>query len=210
MHLTHETLADGIAHLCQADPDFARVVRDHGVPAMREGAPGFATLLRSIVGQQLSVLAARSIWNKLIAALDPLCPETMLAASDETLRAAGLSGQKMRYGRALALAVAERTVDLDAIQAMTDEDAIAELIKAPGIGRWTAEIYLMFALRRPDILPSADLGLIVAAQALKGLPARPKPGEMIALGETWRPWRSVASLLLWHYRHNMPDWSKSA
>lgn len=208
--LTSRTLSEGLAHLRAADPDMGRAVDLCGAPPLRTSEPGFATLLRSIVGQQVSVHAARSIWNKLAAAVDPLTPELFLAAGETALRQAGLSGQKIRYGIGLAADVAEGRLDFDAVHAMEDEAAILELSKAKGIGRWTAEIYLMFAVGRTDIMPANDLGLIVAAQHLKGLRSRPEPKKLLKLAEAWRPWRSVASLVLWHYRHNMPDWSKPA
>jgi DNA-3-methyladenine glycosylase II len=202
-------LSEGVERLSGCDEHLAHAVRTCGIPPLRNVEPGFPALLRSIVGQQVSIRAAASIWQKLLQSTDPLSPETFLAAGDEALRAAGLSGQKIRYGQALAAAVLDGTLNLAAIPEMSDEEAIAELIKAKGIGRWTAEIYLMFALGRADILPSSDLGLIVAAQALKGLADRPTPPQLAEMALAWRPWRSVASLILWHYRHAMPEFGKA-
>jgi len=122
----------------------------------------------------------------------------------------GLSGAKMRYGRSLATDIAEGRIDFDALAALDDEAAIAMLCQAKGIGRWTAEIYLMFAHGRPDIMPGLDLGLVVAAQHLKKMRKRPDATRLVKIAEQWRPWRSAAALLLWHYRRNMPDWSAKA
>lgn len=207
--LTARSLAEGLAHLATVDPDLARAYESCGAPPLRRAEPGFATLLRSIVGQQVSVHAAASIWQRLEAATQPFTPERFLSHDDAALRAVGLSTQKMRYGRGLALDIAEGRVDLEAVGRMADEEAIAELVKAKGIGRWTAEIYLMFALGRRDIMPANDLGLIVALQHLKGLRKRPEPQRLLKLAEPWRPWRTVASLMLWHYRRTMPDFSRT-
>jgi DNA-3-methyladenine glycosylase II len=198
-------LAAGIAYLSGVDDDLARAVETYGFPPLRESVPGLASLLRSIVAQQVSIHAARSIWQRLVTLVDPLTPEGLLAVGADALRGVGLSGQKIRYAQSLAAAVVDGSLDFAAISEMGDEEAIVELVKAKGVGRWTAEIYLMFALRRTDIFPAADLGLIVAAQALKGLDQRPTPRQLAELAEPWRPWRSAASHILWHYRHNMPD-----
>jgi DNA-3-methyladenine glycosylase II len=208
LKLTPKRMEEGLAHLAAVDPDLARAIEICGKPPMRTSDPGFATLLRSIMGQQVSVHAARSIWEKLNRLVSPMTPENLLKASDATLREAGLSGQKARYAKALAADIVERRLDFDGVHTMEDELAIAELSKALGVGRWTAEIYLMFALGRTDIMPGNDLGLITAAGHLKGLRRRPDEKKLRRMAEAWRPWRSVASLVLWHYRHNMPDWSE--
>jgi DNA-3-methyladenine glycosylase II len=203
IRLDPERLVDGIGFLCGCDPHLARAIEAYGAPALREVEPGFPALLRSIVGQQVSVHAARAIWDRLIGLTGPLTPQSFLAAGTEALRAVGFSGQKIRYGQSLAGAILDGTLDLVAISGMSDDEAIGELVKAKGIGRWTAEIYLMFALGRADVLPSSDIGLIVAAQSLMGLAERPTPMQMAEISQAWRPWRSVASLILWHYRHMM-------
>lgn len=208
LKLTPKRLQEGLAHLATVDPDMARAIAEVGHPPMRTSDPGFATLLRSIMGQQVSVHAARSIWEKLNRLVSPMTPETMMMASDATLREAGLSAQKARYAKALAADIVEKRLDFDGVHLMEDEAAIAELSKALGVGRWTAEIYLMFALGRVDIMPGNDLGLITAAGHLKGLRKRPDEKKLRRMAEQWKPWRSVASLVLWHYRHNMPDWSE--
>jgi len=140
-------------------------------------------------------------------ARDARVPLERLRFEHEALRAVGLSGAKMRYGRSLAADIVEGRIDFGALDALDDETAIAMLCQAKGIGRWTAEIYLMFAHGRPDIMPGLDLGLVIAAQHLKKLRKRPDAKRLVKIAEQWRPWRSAAALLLWHYRRNMPDWS---
>ncbi|MSP76455.1 MAG: DNA-3-methyladenine glycosylase 2 family protein [Rhodospirillaceae bacterium] len=193
-------------HLARVDPDFARVLKDVGHPVRREMPMGFGGLMRSIVGQQVSVHAARSIWLRLEAAVPSMEPAEFLAQNDEQLRAVGLSGAKVRYGRSLAADVAGGRIDFTALDDLDDAAAIAMLTQAKGIGPWTAEIYLMFAHGRPDIMPGLDLGLVVAAQHLKRLRKRPDAKRLLKIAEAWRPWRSAAALLLWHYRRSMPDW----
>jgi DNA-3-methyladenine glycosylase II len=164
--------------------------------------------MRSIVGQQVSVHAARSIWLRLESLLPGMEPAAFLALTDEQLRGVGLSNAKMRYGRALAADIVEGRIDFEKLAALDDAAAVAMLTQAKGIGPWTAEIYLMFAHGRPDIMPGLDLGLVIAAQHLKRLRKRPDAKRLLKIAEAWRPWRSAAALLLWHYRRNMPDWSK--
>ena len=200
-------LKKAMRHLAKVDTDFARALKEVGHPALREVPTGFGGLMRSIVGQQVSVHAARSIWLRLEAAVPSMEPAEFLALSDEQLRAVGLSAAKMRYGRSLATDIVESRIDFALLNELDDEAAIAMLTQAKGIGRWTAEIYLMFAHGRPDIMPGLDLGLVIAAQHLKKLRKRPDAKRLIKIAEPWRPWRSAAALLLWHYRRNMPDWS---
>ena len=204
--LDDASLKKAMRHLARVDIDFARVLKDVGHPERREMPAGFGGLMRSIVGQQVSVHAARSIWLRLEAAVPSMEPAEFLAQSDEQLRAVGLSGAKVRYGRSLATDIVEGRIDFDALHDLDDAAAIKMLTQAKGIGPWTAEIYLMFALGRPDIMPGLDLGLVVAAQHLKKLRTRPSPERLLKLAEAWRPWRSAAALLLWHYRRSMPDW----
>jgi len=200
-------LKKAMRHLAKVDPDFARAIEEVGHPELREVPTGFGGLMRSIVGQQVSVHAARSIWLRLEAAVPSMEPADFLAMSDEQLRAVGLSGAKMRYGRSLAGDIVAGRIDFAALDTLDDAAAIAMLCQAKGIGPWTAEIYLMFAHGRPDIMPGLDLGLVIAAQHLKKLRTRPDAKRLVKIAEQWRPWRSAAALLLWHYRRNMPDWS---
>ena len=204
--LDDANLKKAMRHLARVDADFARVLKDVGHPVRREMPTGFGGLMRSIVGQQVSVHAARSIWLRLEAAVQPMEPRIFLLRTDEQLRAVGLSGAKVRYGRSLATDIVEGRIDFDSLHALDDTAAVKMLTQAKGIGPWTAEIYLMFAHGRPDIMPGLDLGLVVAAQHLKKLRTRPSPERLLEIAEAWRPWRSAAALLLWHYRRSMPDW----
>ena len=206
--LDEAKLQEGLAHLAQVDEDFARALALHGPPPLRRLDEGFAALLRAIVGQQVSVKAAASIWGRFETACGTVTPERVLELDDAALRAVGLSGGKMRYSRGLALDTREQRIVFEALSALEDQAVIDMLTQAKGIGRWTAEMYLMFALGRPDVMPAADLGLIVAAQHLKRMRKRPDSKRLLKLAEAWRPWRSVAALFLWHYRRTMPDWSE--
>lgn len=188
--------------LAAADPDIAEAYADCGLPPVRASAPGFAGLMRMIAGQQVSVQSAAAIIQRLEARVDPLTPERFLEAGDDDLKAVGLSRPKMRYGRLLAEAIAGGALDIDGLDGLQDDDAIAALTSVKGIGPWTAEIYLLFALGRPDIWPVGDLALCIAAQHLKKLDTRPGAKAMTTLGEAWRPHRSTAARFLWHlYRH---------
>ena len=200
-------LKKAMRHLARVDADFARAIEEVGHPELRVVPQGFGGLMRSICGQQVSVHAARAIWLRLEAAVPSMAPAEFLALTDEQLRAVGLSNSKVKYGRSLATDIVEGRIDFAILEELDDTAAIAMLTQAKGIGPWTAEIYLMFAHGRPDIMPGLDLGLVVAAQHLKKLRKRPDAKRLLKIAEAWRPWRSAAALLLWHYRRNMPDWS---
>lgn len=200
--LPDERLRSALEALAAVDPDIAEAYGRCGLPPERGSEPGFAGLIRMIAGQQVSVQSARAIIERLEARADPLTAEAFLTLSDEDLRAVGFSRPKMAYGRILAEAIAAGDLDIGGLAALDDEAAITALTAVKGIGRWTAEIYLLFALRRPDVWPAGDLALCVAAQHLKRLSERPDAKVMAALGEAWRPHRSAAARFLWHlYRH---------
>lgn len=188
-------------HPIAAHPILARAVAEVGPPTARFTRPkGFAGLLRMIVEQQLSTRVAEVLWSKLEARVDALSPAAFLALDDETLRACGFSRQKQTYGRALAEATDSGALDFDRLETLDDESAAAELIRLKGIGRWTAEIYLMGALGRTDIFPADDLALQIGVQDLADLPERPSPKKLLALAEEWRPQRSLAAEIIWrHY-----------
>ena len=200
MGLSQDQLDTAMAALAVIEPAFARGLERIGMPQPRIYAPGHATLLRTIVGQQVSVQSAAAVWRRLEEALGSGLPlDAIAAASDETLRAAGLSRQKAGYARSLADEVLSGRLRLDALPA-DDESAIVELVRIKGIGRWSAEIYLLFAEGRTDIWPAGDLAVQVEIGRLLGLPARPTEAETRALAEPWRPHRGAAAIFAWaHY-----------
>lgn len=192
-------LAEGLATLAARDDDVAGALAEAGPPPLRRRGAGFEALLRAIVSQQVSKAAAATIWERLTNAAAPLCPESILALDEDALRAVGLSRRKAGYARSLAESVATGAVDLYGLADQPDENVVEELVRLRGIGRWSAEIYLLFALGRPDAFPADDLALMIGAQRLKRLDARPDRNRLIEIAEGWRPWRGAAALLLWHY-----------
>jgi DNA-3-methyladenine glycosylase II len=160
---------------------------------------GFPALIHIILEQQVSLASAKAAYDRLLAAASPLTPARFLELDDATLKTVGFSLQKTTYGRHLAQAIVDRRLDLAQLETLSDAEVRSELIKIKGIGPWTADIYLLMALRRPDVWPSGDLALAAAAQAVKGLASRPTPEELDALGTSWKPWRAVAARVLWHY-----------
>jgi DNA-3-methyladenine glycosylase II len=199
----HET---AIQVLLARDPLFGNCLNIAGElaePVLRTPA-GFPGLLRIILEQQVSTKAAEAMWRKLCATVDstnpdPVTPEALLALDDETLRACGFSRQKIAYARGLAGDVASGRLDIEAVHRMPDDEALESLIRIKGIGRWSAEIYLLLVLGRPDVWPVDDLAVAVGLQWLLGRDERPPRAELLALGEPWRPYRSTAALLVWHY-----------
>jgi len=195
---TRNSIRKHVEELANREPAFARVVEKHGVPEPRQSEPGAQTLLRTIVGQQVSVAAARSMWAKLEAAFgSPPDLNLLLAASDEELRAAGMSRQKSGYIRSLSELVISGELDLKDLPA-DDEEAIALLTRIKGIGRWSAEIYLLFAEGRADIFPAGDLAVLVELGRLMGLDEKPTEKQLRELAESWRPYRGAAAILAWH------------
>ena len=179
--------------------ELAAIFDQLGAPPLWAREPGFATLIHIILEQQVSLASARAAFERLRQTAAPLTPASLLELDDATLKQIGFSRQKTHYARLLALALVEGRLDLDGLAALDDAEVQAALMRQKGLGRWSAEIYLLMALRRPDIWPSGDLALAVAAQQVKHLPQRPTPAELEALAEPWRPWRAVAARLLWHH-----------
>lgn len=197
--LGEEALADALDHLARVDGDVAAALARLGYPAPRQRAPGFATLLRIMTAQQLSTRSAAAIWNRLEQACAPeVTPERFLALDDDALKAVGLSRRKMDYGRGLAEAVTTGALDLGKVATAPEDDAIAAISAVRGFGRWSAEIYLLFAVGRRDTWPADDLALQVGMQRLKRLEQRPGRNAMIELAEPWRPHRGCGAILLWH------------
>lgn len=203
---TTESLHASLDALAEREKAFAAVLDTHGRPEPRLSEPGVETLLRTIVGQQVSVHAARSMWNKLVARLgQPVDLQKLIDSSDEELREAGLSRQKAGYARSLAGLVLSGELDLAHLPD-DDEEAIAQLIKIKGIGRWSAEIYLLFAEGRGDVWPAGDLAVQIEIGKLLGLDERPSEKQLRELAEAWRPHRGAAAVLAWH-SYNAPPLS---
>jgi DNA-3-methyladenine glycosylase II len=195
---TTKSIRSHVEALASREPAFARVIEKHGMPEPRSSERGAQTLLRTIVGQQVSVAAARSMWAKLEAAFGaPPDLALLLAASDEELRAAGMSRQKAGYIRSLAELVLSRELDLDSLPE-DNEEAIALLTRIKGIGRWSAEIYLLFAEGRPDVWPAGDLAVQVEIGRLLGLADKPSEKQLREVAEAWRHYRGAAAVLAWH------------
>ena len=189
--ITEETLPGALAELAALDADMARALEEVGPPPLRARPAGFDALMRIIIGQQVSVASAQAF----------------LGLSDEDFQAIGFSRQKKAYGRSLAELLASGRLDLSVLEELDDEAAITEITKVKGIGRWSAECYLLFSHGRPDIFPADDLGLMIGAQKLKRMRVRPDAKTLARLAKTWHPWRSAAARMLWHYRRTsgIPD-----
>lgn len=190
---------DAVEHLRRSDPVLASVIENVGAFAMTYREPTFETLARAIVFQQLNGKAARTIWQRLVDAAggEPLAPEALLKLRMPALRRVGLSRQKATYVRELARHVAEGRLDFAAMPTLSDEDVIATLTRVKGIGVWTAHMFLIFALRRPDVLPTGDYGVRAAIKKLYRKRKLPTPRAMENLADSWRPYRSVACWYLW-------------
>jgi DNA-3-methyladenine glycosylase II len=189
-----------VAALAAGDPDLARIEALAGPLPWRSRPAGFAGLLRTICGQQISNQAAGAIWGRLAAIPGALDPAGLLAMDDAALcGVAGLSRPKAAHARSLATACLDGTLRLAALDGMADEAAIAHLSAVRGLGRWTAEVHLLFAHGRPDIFPSGDVALAASVAHLKAMAARPGPRELATIALGWRPWRGIAARLLWHH-----------
>jgi DNA-3-methyladenine glycosylase II len=202
MGLDATAIKVGLDAIAASDSRIARALDLAGYPEPRLRPTGYATLLRTIVGQQVSVAAAASMWRKLEAHLgEDIAPDRLLASDFDELRACGLSRQKQGYARSLCELVVSGALDLENLPG-DDEEAIAELVRIKGIGRWSAEIYLLFAEGRPDIWPAGDLAVQAGLHKLLGLDARPSEKETRALAEVWRPHRGAAAIFTWHVYNN--------
>lgn len=202
MGLTSAKLVEHLDAVAAADGRVAAALAACGYPEERIRPAGYTTLLRTIVGQQVSTAAAASVWRKLEEEVGPdMAAEAILARDFDTLRACGLSRQKQGYVRSLCELVAAGAIDFAALPE-DDEEAIAELTRIKGIGRWSAEIYLLFAEGRPDIWPAGDLAVQEAVGRLLALPARPSEKDTRALGDQWRPYRGAMAIFTWHTYNN--------
>ena len=200
IRLDHERLALATAELCAQDPDLEIVVDKFGVPPLWNRSESFRTLLYLILEQQVSLASARATFERLVAWIgsEPT-PDTLLLVKDVELRELGFSRQKIRYCRFLAQAILDGSLRLNDLRACSDDSARKELMKIPGIGPWTADVYLMEALGRPDVWPVGDIALAVGVEKVKNLKSRPDQDALMEFGDRWRPHRSVAARILWHY-----------
>jgi DNA-3-methyladenine glycosylase II len=197
--LTDIILAQAVGHLTHLDPDLAKIADEFGLPPIWARQQGFDTLIQIILEQQVSLSSAKAAHQRLLAVAAPLTPERFLQLNDAELKAIGFSRQKTAYGRNLAESIAHGDLNIAALESMEDDAVRSELMRIKGIGQWTADIYLMMALLRPDVWPTGDLALAVAMQQVKGLKERPTQKEMNEISAEWGPWRAVAARLLWHY-----------
>lgn len=206
---TAEQLRKSMDAVVALEPAFAAAIARVGYPPPRMRAPGYETLLRTIVGQQVSVASAAAVWRKLEAELGQGCaPAELLARDFDTLRACGLSRQKQGYARSLAEMVTSGALDLAALPD-DDEEAIARLVQIKGIGRWSAEIYLLFAEGRGDIWPAGDLAVQIEVGRILGLPTRPSERETRDIAERWRPHRGAVAVMAWHHYNQGADMLES-
>jgi len=196
--LTEKTLAIAVRRLAARDVDLRTTVERFGSPPLWDRPSGFPTLVHIILEQQVSLASAAAAFGRLEARLGTLTPAGFLELTDAELLGIGFSRQKARYARALASAVEDATLDIGGLGALDDEAVERELVALPGIGPWTATIYRLMVLRRPDAWPASDIALAQSLAEVRGLAERPSPGDMLAIAETWRPWRAVAARILWH------------
>lgn len=199
MDQTH--INNAIQQIAAVDKDVALAMQSNTYPSPRIRPAGFETFLNTIISQQLSLKAADTIWGRVCKLMPEVTAENLLSVSDIALREAGLSQRKMEYAQGLAKAIVDGSFVPEALSSMTDQEAIEMITQLRGFGQWSAEIYLMFSLRRQDIFPADDLILLTSLQKLKNLSERPKPKEAREMVAHWSPWRSAGSLFLWHYHH---------
>ena len=204
LELDHASLSRGVRVLSARDADLARVAGVFGPPPLWQRAPGFPTLVHIMLEQQVSLASARAAFGRLRAAVRPLTPINFLKLSDTELKAIGFSAQKTGYCRGLAETLLAGALDLPSLRLLPDVDARARLMQVRGIGPWTADIYLLMALRRPDIWPSGDLALVAAVARLKRMRLPLSAADLTRVSDPWRPWRAVAARLLWHFYLSAP------
>ena len=203
MGLSKEMIKAGLDHVSAIEPRLAAAIAQSGYPEPRLRPEGYETLLRTIVGQQVSVASAAAVWNRLEARLGEGCPaEALIATEFDELRACGLSRQKQSYARSLAELILSGGLDLDNLP-QDDEEAIALLTQIKGIGRWSAEIYLLFAQGRPDIWPAGDLAIQIGVGNFLNLAERPSEKDVRQRAEAWSPHRGAVAIFTWHHYHVM-------
>ncbi|MGI8813166.1 MAG: DNA-3-methyladenine glycosylase family protein [Pyrinomonadaceae bacterium] len=197
--LDSDSLLTGCEALAASDDLFASVLEAYGTPPMWERPTGFATMLHIILEQQVSLASAKACFDKLSEKLGSVSPGSLLKLDDVELRAVGLSRQKSAYARHLSEAIIDKRIQLEGLDQLPDGQVKSELMTLKGVGHWTADIYLLMAMLRPDVMPKGDLALHAAYQKLTGAGRRPGADEFVVIAEKWRPYRSVAARLLWHF-----------
>ena len=197
-------IVQGLEALSEVDTEIAEAYASIGAPEPRVRPTGFSAFLSIIIGQQVSTEAANAIRGRVEALLGDVSAERVVAVEDQALREAGMSFRKIEYAKGLAEAQLAGTFDAEGLDQLSDEKVIESITALRGFGRWSAEIYLMFSLGRPDVFPADDLAIQVALGRLKGLEKKPTPKQARDLIEHWAPWRSVGSLFLWHYYRGAP------
>ena len=197
--VTDKTLEQGVKYLCARDSDLKSVISKYGNPPLWNREPGFATLLRIILEQQVSLASAAACYNKLESSIYQVNPENFLQLSNTQLREIGFSRQKTEYARNIAELIVNGQLNLDELVSKSDNEVDKKLIAVKGIGRWTIDIYLLMALQRKDIWPQGDLALVKAITKLKNIASGKNGNEILAITGKWMPWRSVAARILWHY-----------
>ena len=202
--MNQESFLVGIKKLVERDRDLAKIIDSLGSPPQWQRQPGFPTLIRIILEQQVSLASAKAAFERLNLAVSELTPESFLSLNDVELKTIGFSRQKTRYGRELAQAVADNRLDLASLPELDDEEVRHKLTQIKGIGDWTTDMYLMMALQRQDIFPSKDLAVVIAIKEIKNLPTRPKQKVAESIAEIWQPYRAIATQILWHYYLNTP------
>jgi DNA-3-methyladenine glycosylase II len=196
--LTRTLLLQGVDELAAKDKALARVVRQYGPPPLWASPSGFATLIKIILEQQVSLASAEAVFNKLKSTVPEITAEHIQELSVEGLRKLGFTRQKARYCEGLAVSILSGEINLSRLGRMDDETAHRTLLEIKGVGPWTANIYLLMALRRPDVWPDGDLALAESARRIKGLKQRPTYEDLNKIAQKWKPWRSVAARILWH------------
>jgi DNA-3-methyladenine glycosylase II len=197
--LTEETLSDAAEELARRDPDFHKILLTHGPPPLWSRRPGFPTLIHIILEQQVSLASAAAVFSRLRKNVVPLRPERLLELGPQKISACGLTRQKTAYCLHLSQSIVNKEISLNKLKSMPDGEVKDALLGLKGIGPWSADVYLLMALLRPDIWPSGDLALAVALRDLKKLKSTPSPIELSNWGERWRPLRSVAARMLWQF-----------
>lgn len=200
--LSETNLTEICLELAKIDSNLAHIFQKHGTPPLWAREANFATLIHIILEQQVSLASALSAFNKLKERLVEITPENVVRLTDEELKSCYFSRQKAVYARELSKAILEEKLDLDELKSLSDEEVKSELKQIKGIGDWTADIYLLMALLRADVMPKGDLALHAAYQKIKGLEKRPNSDEFIKLAEKWSPYRAVSARLLWHFYLN--------